>query len=1301
MPRQPRLQPIKKTFVANRPNDWRYRDFRRFGGIPDDPTAAVANDAAMQLVAQTFPGNLDTIYFGAGTWYFSNSIKSTANGTSWFYGRVLMGESKTLTTLRLIDGATGFGSATTPKSFVVTGGVGQPDGSGNQAFSNYILDLTIDTGNNPGASALDYFSNNRGAVRNVSVRCTGGNGYSGVEEARVGNGPCLYKNVDVIGFQYGFRVLNDQYSQTYYNCSVSGQSVAGMLINQATVCAENFNSVNTVPAILITGVRTNLCLITSDGTSTLSGGDGTSSAIVNTIGGSLYLRNIVTSGYATNQTVSLPVGFIPSATVTEYFTQVSHNFQSPATSLNLSIQQTPTTFTSTNLNDWVNVQTYGAIAQNIFTESFDSLPGLNAACATGKPIIYLPKSQSGFSISGTWTIPATVKRIAANFSSLGLIGTAWNATNGQVPVIQTTGTTTDPLFIDFLTVASTGTGFSTSAYSDAIDSYVNQIGIYHNSTRPLVIRSSRFTGGLGIKVAPGAGNVFIEEVLCSGIRIGAGANVWIRELNIEYTRMVVNDGGTLWVTGLKTEGAWVNIETKNGGSTELLGAYCYPIESFKDTVTLTGGSANITVTRNVNQPVIFSTTGSLPAEFTAGATYYVKTASSGIITLTATRGGSTAIVPSSSGTGVHTMYYANFVDYQNQPAIITTDSSFSGVLTVDGTAVQVFPNIFSSTRSGVTRYIKGQQLLTHGNGANCTLFTDYTPTNTTTEQAVIDLQAVATSLGSALSTIDATALDTYIKGLRTDGILAKIPYIFPVIGDSVMSAQYMIDNSRALTDPNAPPVVAPLIPVGITSANYDRRTGIKSNASGQYLDARIDVASNLSTTDIGLHYWTTQTDSAGTHAIMGNVNSGLTSYTAIGHPYFGSETGSIGGALETAANCPTGYVGNTGGFMSVVNNGSRATQFYLNGVATGSVAATPPSGTISNGWRLFDVVKAGSTSTAQKPSSRNILIGLITKGLSATEMLLLTNRTRNLLQQIQRLPYTRAVVTPQAETKMLGGTFVATVSAYANFITSDLRNQAVATGAAMTTSDLTAFDTYISALISNSLMARVSAFYPWSGENLATALKYVNNTSGTPTLTTITGANYDTTNLTWTKSGGVKGGYVNLINPSPYLSQSSAGLHAWVTQAEPNTGTRYILGGVNAGLTNYTALGTTGISNRMAGVIGGGGLGSGDSATYTPDSAGLWSNIANSSKLSQLYLNGSAVGTMGTAATGLATLNSGTSGVEVGIYALGLYKRGTAGVQSASGRGQIFTMLTDYLTSTQMTTLYTITQTYLQSLGRV
>lgn len=85
---------------------------------------------------------------------------------------------------------------------------------------------------------------------------------------------------------------------------------------------------------------------------------------------------------------------------------------------------------------------------------------------------------------------------------------------------------------------------------------------------------------------------------------------------------------------------------------------------WSDTVTFTGGaSANIVYAgvdggASVSGTITFQTSGALPAEITAGTTYYVKTVNTGTntITISATDGGA-AITFATAGTGTHTVYW--------------------------------------------------------------------------------------------------------------------------------------------------------------------------------------------------------------------------------------------------------------------------------------------------------------------------------------------------------------------------------------------------------------------------------------------------------------------------------------------------------------------------------------------------------------------------------------------------------------------------------------------------------------------
>ena len=82
----------------------------------------------------------------------------------------------------------------------------------------------------------------------------------------------------------------------------------------------------------------------------------------------------------------------------------------------------------------------------------------------------------------------------------------------------------------------------------------------------------------------GTGDVFIED-LCSNPQAGllmGKQRVWARQLNVENEGThALNDGGTLWVLGLKTERGGTLIETRGGGKTEVLGGFSYTTSAGK------------------------------------------------------------------------------------------------------------------------------------------------------------------------------------------------------------------------------------------------------------------------------------------------------------------------------------------------------------------------------------------------------------------------------------------------------------------------------------------------------------------------------------------------------------------------------------------------------------------------------------------------------------------------------------------------------------------------------------------------
>jgi hypothetical protein len=147
---------------------------------------------------------------------------------------------------------------------------------------------------------------------------------------------------------------------------------------------------------------------------------------------------------------------------------------------------------------------------------------------------------------------------------------------------------------------------------------------------------------------------------------------------------------------ITTIGGYVDLLTGSPGTVRIGIQSVSTVAS--QTVTFTAGttSCNGTFTLTVNQQIVFSTTGTLPAAITAGTTYFVRTATSTIITISATLGG-TAITFATAGTGTHTLSTVG--------GIPTGTWIGSGTFTGNGTN---FPNFSNkqwtlSTNATITR----------------------------------------------------------------------------------------------------------------------------------------------------------------------------------------------------------------------------------------------------------------------------------------------------------------------------------------------------------------------------------------------------------------------------------------------------------------------------------------------------------------------------------------------------------------------------------------------------------------------
>jgi hypothetical protein len=215
------------------------RDFGAKGNGRDDDTKALlaAIAAAGQDTGATF-WKTKILWLPKGVYCVSAPlVKRYADGR-FGSGMVLVGESETDTVIKLVDHAPGYGSAAAPKGVIMTTAKlldGSPTsggkdythkGEGNDAYENFVENLTVDVGKgNPGAIGIDYLANNIGAIRDVTVE---GDGAIGISMRRKWPGPALIQRVTVHGFDTGISVANTEYGMTLDRVDLNGQTHIGL-----------------------------------------------------------------------------------------------------------------------------------------------------------------------------------------------------------------------------------------------------------------------------------------------------------------------------------------------------------------------------------------------------------------------------------------------------------------------------------------------------------------------------------------------------------------------------------------------------------------------------------------------------------------------------------------------------------------------------------------------------------------------------------------------------------------------------------------------------------------------------------------------------------------------------------------------------------------------------------------------------------------------------------------------------------------------------------------------------------------
>ncbi|UYZ63632.1 glycoside hydrolase family 55 protein [Hymenobacter weizhouensis] len=509
-------------------------------GVTDD-TQAILRALADENIAN----QRRIVYLPKGTYLVSGTLlwpKGLKSGDD-YKRTTLQGVNKAGTIIRLKDGAAGFGDAASPKPVVDT------QLNAANGFENTISDLTVDVGRrNPGATGIKFNSNNGGGVYNVRIKSSdpAKAGVAGLNLGYPRNGQHLIKNVAVDGFDTGIITGSDKINSVVLeSIDVRNQRVCGVYNYFQAVTIRGLRSTNAVPAVRSGGNAMSLHLL--DAVITGSGNASTRTAIeiFNTdpdqYGGiratmQTFLRNIQVTGYQHSAISFNKVRFgvdTLDGNITEY---VSHGvyslFPGNATrSLGLAVRETPAVAwgTPTDTADWVRVRGFtGAAIQAAIDRA-------------GAQTVYLPNGT--YTVTQPIIIRGSVRRIIGLRALLqGAASPTFRFENGTAPAV--------------------------------VVQHLNFPSLEHAASRTLVVRNSQ----MGLYSNTGRGDIYVEEVIGGHWRV-SNQRLWARMVNLEdqfsAQTKLVNDGGTVWILGLKTEHPGVAVETTGGGRTEVLGGMIY------------------------------------------------------------------------------------------------------------------------------------------------------------------------------------------------------------------------------------------------------------------------------------------------------------------------------------------------------------------------------------------------------------------------------------------------------------------------------------------------------------------------------------------------------------------------------------------------------------------------------------------------------------------------------------------------------------------------------------------------------
>jgi hypothetical protein len=499
-----------------------------------DATAAIQK--ALDSAGSSLNNN---VYLPNGIYLVSSELRWTVRQTR----DVLQGQSRKGTIIKLMDNAPGYTDPTKTKTIIWTGQAPA------QRFRNSIRNLTVNTGKgNPGATAVQFIANNQGGMEDVLITSEDGEGVYGLDLGYTNEqGPCLIKDVEVVGFDTGIRTKYAVDAIVFENITLRNQKKYGMYNDGQCISIENLHTIGSVPALVNTGIGVAAIINSSfEGYGVAS----QMAAIKNTNG--LFARNITTKGFLKAiDNDNAKTGITSNQKKIDEFVshQVLSVFPSPGKSINLKFKKTPEVPIA-DLSQWVNVRNYPPTDTVINGKSVkDWTHAIQSAIDAGKSTVFFPGDKTTYEFYGTVHVRGNVERIIGLESTVrgvNKLGGTFVLENGKAPVV----------------------------IIEKFDAIYGNWTIINRSKRTLVVKNLAVEK---IISEPGAGDTYAEDVVGGLFEIAAGTNGYARQLNLEGDQPVraLNRGGNLWILGIKTERDHVIAKTMKGGKTEIIGGFIY------------------------------------------------------------------------------------------------------------------------------------------------------------------------------------------------------------------------------------------------------------------------------------------------------------------------------------------------------------------------------------------------------------------------------------------------------------------------------------------------------------------------------------------------------------------------------------------------------------------------------------------------------------------------------------------------------------------------------------------------------